>query len=110
MIHNDTTCSSAERRNTLSFSVYLCVCRIFFFVGAAKKAKKTASCKGLSRVFEVNSPFLDARVLCHHHHAKRAFGITSQIRIKKTLNFTQQHEHVCFSFHVVLRGQRERVP
>ena len=84
MIHNDTT-RSAERRNTLSFSLCLFVCLSYFFVeGQPKQKSEKNGCKGLSRVFEVNSPFLDARVLCHHHHAKRAFGITSQIRIKKT--------------------------
>ena len=44
MIHNDTT-RSAERRNTLSFSLCLFVCLSYFFEGQPrnKKAKKTAA-------------------------------------------------------------------
>jgi hypothetical protein len=82
MIHNDIT-RSAERRNTLSLSlfVYLCVCRILWRSSQTKKKRK----KRLKAYPEGElTSFLDARVLCHHHHAKRAFGITSQIRIKKT--------------------------
>lgn len=80
MIHNDIT-RSAERRNTLSFSVYLCVC-LFLEKKRQPKKKRKKRLKAYPEG-ELTS-FLDARVLCHHHHAKRAFGITSQIRIKKT--------------------------
>jgi len=80
MIHNDTT-RSAERRNTLSFSLCLCVC-LFLEKKRQPKKKRKKRLKAYPEG-ELTS-FLDARVLCHHHHAKRAFGITSQIRIKKT--------------------------
>jgi hypothetical protein len=81
MIHNDIT-RSAERRNTLSFSVYLCVCLFLEKKRGSQKKKRKKRLKAYPEG-ELTS-FLDARVLCHHHHAKRAFGITSQIRIKKT--------------------------
>ena len=43
MIHNDTT-RSAERRNTLSFSVYLCVCLFLEKKrGSQKKKEKNGS-------------------------------------------------------------------
>lgn len=84
MIHNDIT-RSAERRNTHSLFVCLFVCLSYLFICCEEQPKKKGKkrLKAYPEGGELTS-FLDARVLCHHHHAKRAFGITSQIRIKKT--------------------------
>ena len=48
MIHNDIT-RSAERRNTLSFSVYLCVCLFLEKKRAAKKKNEKNGSKLIPR-------------------------------------------------------------
>ena len=105
MIHNDTT-RSAERRNTLSFSVYLCVCLFRKEKRQPKKkAKKTA--QSLSRG-RINLILRRARTVSS---SSRETSIWNHVANSNKENLIlHKHEHVCFSFHVVLRGQRERVP
>ena len=104
MIHNDTT-RSAERRNTLSFSVYLCVCLFLEKKrGSQKKRKKTA--QSLSRG-RINLILRRARTVSS---SPRETSIWNHVANSNKENLILYINNVCFSFHVVLRGQRERVP
>mgnify|MGYP005696193097 CR=1 FL=1 len=105
MIHNDTT-RSAERRNTLSFSVYLCVCLFLEKKRGSqkKKAKKTA--QSLSRG-RINLILRRARTVSS---SSRETSIWNHVANSNKENLILYINNVCFSFHVVLRGQRERVP
>ena len=104
MIHNDTT-RSAERRNTLSFSLCLCVCLFLEKKRQPKKkAKKTA--QSLSRG-RINLILRRARTVSS---SSRETSIWNHVANSNKENLILYINNVCFSFHVVLRGQRERVP
>ena len=105
MIHNDTT-RSAERRNTLSLSLCLFVCLSYFVEEQPnqKKAKKTA--QSLSRG-RINLILRRARTVSS---SPRETSIWNHVANSNKENLILYINNVCFSFHVVLRGQRERVP
>jgi len=106
MIHNDTT-RSAERRNTLSFSVCLFVC-LWILSGSQTKKEGKKRLKGLSRG-RINLILRRARTVSSSSRETSIWSHVADSNKENSILHNNKH-NVCFSFHVVLRGQRERVP
>ena len=105
MIHNDIT-RSAERRNTHSLFVCLFVCVFVVFVEEQPKKKGKKRLKAYPEG-RINLILRRARTVSS---SPRETSIWNHVANSNKENLILYINNVCFSFHVVLRGQRERVP